>query len=149
MITVGTPLLPYRTFEDGGLLIPLLQDPPLVNPNQSHAGQYLLQMEVMSELSKQSIALEKDGCAYIPQKLWEELAQLCGINLEVLSKIQDRWTHDGNDGAKFLERIDPDYYTLGNEHRKPLNFLKEQGKLRLKQSERGRASAIKRAKAKH
>jgi hypothetical protein len=46
-ITIGTPLLPYQTFEDGGLLIPLLQDPPLVNPNLSHAGQYLLQMEVM------------------------------------------------------------------------------------------------------
>jgi len=140
LITVGTPLLPYRTFDDNGLLIPLLQDPPLVNPNQTHASQYLLQMKIMEVFSNQSIQLVKDGAVRIPQDQWEEIAAQCKLNKEVLSKIQDRWTHDGDDGAKFLEKVDDDFYILGPEHYKALEFLRDQGELRIRQSQRGKKS---------
>lgn len=88
LITVGTPLLPYYTFEDGGLLIPLLKDPPLVNPNQFHAAQYLLQMQIMGEFSKQSVRLAEEGIVQITQQLWEEIALECGLTAEVLKKYK-------------------------------------------------------------
>ena len=141
IITVGTPLLPYKTFEDGGLLIPLLPDPPLVNPNQYHAHQYLFQMEVMNEFSNQSIFLTKHGFIQITQKMWEKIALSCGINKELLKKVHDRWIQDGTDAPKFLEQTDNEFYTLGEEHHKALQFLKEQGKIRIKNSNRGKASA--------
>ncbi len=147
LITVGTPLLPYQTFrrEDGGLLIPLLKDPPLVNPNQYHAHQYLLQMEIMGEFSRQSINLATQGSIQIPQHVWEEIASSCGINQNLLRRVLDRWTQDGNDAPKFLEQFDGDFYTLGKEHAKALDFLKEQGKIRERNSKRGRASVQKKS----
>lgn len=153
LITIGTPLLPYKTFDaykngDCGLLIPLLKDPPLVNPNQYHAAQYLLQMNIMGEFSKQSIQLVTDGVIQITENQWKKSAQLCGLTSEILPKIQDRWTQDGNNGAKFLERVEDDFYTLGYEYEKELEFLKRQGKLRINQSNRGKASNIKKIKAK-
>lgn len=148
LITVGTPLLPYRTFEDGGLLIPLLKDPPLVNPNQFHAAQYLLQMLLMEEFSKQSVRLAQEGVVLITPEQWKQSGQLCGLTEEVLKKVKERWLKDGDDGAKFLEKVDGDFYTLGQEHAKVSSFLVEQGKLRLRQSCRGKKAAIKREKAK-
>ncbi len=154
LITIGPPLLPYQTFEaykngSCNLLIPLLKDPPLVGSSRSHAGQYLLQMNLMGELSKNSIQLVKEGGIQLSEKKLEEFAQACGLTSELLTKVLDRWTQDGNDGAKFLERIDGDFYTLGPEHYKALEFLKRQGELRIKQSNRGKSSAIKRSQAKH
>lgn len=145
LITVGTPLLPYQTFEDGGLLVPLLNDPPLVNPNRYHAGQYLLQMEVIEEFSKESIELYQHGVIRIPQAMLEEKANKCSLPKEVLKKVHDRWIQDGDDGAKFLEKIEGDFYTLGSDHQKALDFLKDQGKRRIEQSIRGKNSAAKRS----
>lgn len=145
-ITVGTPLVPYQTFKDGGLLIPLLQDPPLVNPNQSHAGQYLLQMEVMEEFSNQSVQLATEGVVQISKDQWRKFAESCQISPEVLTRIQDRWTQDGTDGAQFLKPIEDDFYTLGQEHHKALEFLKIQGEKRIKNSNRGAISASKKRK---
>lgn len=141
VITVGTPLLPYQTFEDGGLLIPLLKDPPLVNPNQYHAHQYLLQMEIMTVFSNKSVDLAIRKCIEISPEEWEAIALSCGIPKELLKRILDRWTQDGNDAPKFLEHIEGNFYTLGNEHRKELDFLRKQGEKRKSQSIRGLISA--------
>lgn len=152
LITIGTSLLPYRTFEayrngECGLLIPLLKDPPLVNPNQYHAAQYLLQMKFMEEFSKNSIQLFKEGAIQLsPQKL-DEYAQISGLTSEILRKVMDRWTQDGDDGAKFLERVEKDFFTLRPEYKKALDFLKRQGEHRIKQSNRGKASAVQKIKA--
>lgn len=153
LITIGTPLLPHQTYEASkngscNLLIPLLRDPPLVGSSRSHAGQYLLQMNLMGEFSKNSVQLATFGAIQIPQKKLQEFAQACGLTPEALIRIIDRWTQDGDDGAKFIELVEDDYYTLGPEHQKALEFLKRQGELRIKQSSRGKASAIKKAKAK-
>jgi hypothetical protein len=143
-ITIGTMLLPFQTFTDHGLLIPLLQDPPLVNPNQTHASQYLLQMELMEEFCNQSILLAQEGAVEITQKLWEKLALACHLSTDVLKKVQDRWIQDGTDGAQFLVKVEDDFYTLGSEHQKSLDFLKQQGELRIAQSNRGLLSASRR-----
>ena len=147
LITVGTPLLPYNTFEtikNGacGLLIPLLKDPPLVGSSRSHAGQYLIQMALMGEFSRQSVQFYKEGVIQITEKQLQQFAQACGLTPEVLIKIIDRWTQDGNDGAKFLERVDNDFFTLGIEYKKEAAFLKKQGELRVNRSNGGKASAV-------
>lgn len=148
-IVVGTPLLPYQTFKDGSLLIPLLSDPPLVNPNQSHAGQYLLQMELMEECSNQSIFIVKNDVIEITQKQWETLAQSSGLSIEILKRIQDRWTQDGTDGEKLLEKVSPNFYKLGPKYSKEWEFLKEQGSIRIKNSNLGKTSALKRINPKY
>lgn len=153
LITIGTPLIPYQTFDairkgECGLLIPLLKDPPLVGSSRSHAGQYLLQMNIMSEFSKQSVELYNEGVIEIIDSQWEEFAQSCGLTADVLHKIKDRWTQDGDDGAKFLIKVEDDFYTLGPEYQKVLDFLKRQGEIRTIQSLRGTASIIKQKKAK-
>lgn len=129
-------------------MIPLLEDPPLVSSSYSHAGQYLLQMKAMAEFSKQSVGLAQNGAVQITENTWNELAEQCCLPKEVLRKVLDRWTQDGDDGAKFLERVDGDFYTLGQSHQKALEFLKRQGEIRIEQSNRGKASASKRAMAK-
>lgn len=147
-ITAGTMLLPYRACElfkngDSNLLIPILEDPPLVGANQYHAGQFLFQMQIISEFSRQSIELYKHGFIELPPDKWEKSAQACGIE-PILKKVQDRWTQDGDDGPKLLEKIDQNFYTLGKAHEKVLKFLIEQGSIRSKNSERGKKSADKR-----
>jgi len=148
-ITTGTLLLPYNTFEaykkgECGLLIPIPPDPPLVGSNRFHANQYLLQMEIMGEFSNQSIRLEQEGIIEISQEKWQILQRSCGLNPEILKKIHDRWTRDGDDGAQFLIEVEPGFYTLGKEYEKQLTFFKEQGLLRKRQVSRGRKSAAKR-----
>lgn len=153
LITIGTPLLPYQSFDairkgECGLLIPVIKDPPLVGANRSFAGQYLLQMKLMAEFSKQSIDLFNYGAIEITEMQWEKFAQLCCLTSDVLLKIKERWTRDGDDGAKFLECVDDNFYTLGIEYQNELEFLKRQGELRIAQSKRGSISAIKQKKAK-
>lgn len=150
-ITVGTPLVPFQTFDayrqgECGLLIPLLIDPPLVGANQYHAGQYLLQMNIMGELSKNSNQLVQEGAVQLPKDKLEEFARACNLTSEILDKVLDRWTRDGDDGAKFLDRVEDDFYVLGEEHKKAHAFLLQQGERRINQSKRGKASV---ARKKH
>jgi len=145
-ITVGTTLLPYRACEDfksgeSNLMIPILSDPVLVGANQYHAGQYLLQMLVMGEFVKQSINFAKYGCIKIPQEYWQKMAQECNV-LPIIIKILDRWTQDGSNGQKFLEKIDKDFYMLGSSYQKETDFLIRQGNHRIKQSNRAKVSTI-------
>lgn len=153
LVTVGPPLLPYQTFEaykkgECGLLIPLLTDPPLVGANQFHGGQYLLQMEVMAEFSKQSALFAQEGAVEISEDRWGELANSCGLSKEILRKVHDRWTQDGDDGGQFLNEVGDGFYTLGTEYNKALEFLNRQGQIRIQNSNRGKFSVIKRSKAK-
>ena len=105
-------------------------------------------MQVMGEFSKNSIQLFKENAIQITQETWEELSQFCCLPQSMLPRVIDRWTQDGNDGAKFLELIEGDFFTLGHEHGKALAFLKDQGKLRIKQSNRRKAGVIKMERAK-
>lgn len=151
-ITVGTMLLPYRACEDfksgeSRLMIPILSDPLLVGSNQYHAGQYSLQMLVMREFAHQSVDFAKYGHIKISQELWSTMAQECAV-LPILFKIIDKWTQDGSDGPKFLDKVGNDFYTLGSAYQKERDFIIDQGDYRVKQSERGKVSASKRIKTK-
>lgn len=149
-ITVGTSLLPYRAREDfknGGsnLMIPILSDPLVVSSNQYHAGQYLLQMLIMGEFVEQSVDFAKYGQITILQSKWQQMAQECNV-LPILPMIIDRWTQDGDDGPKFLHKLEKGFYTLGPSYEKEIDFLIRQGNHRIKQSSRGKAAALKRIK---
>lgn len=137
LITVGTMLLPYHIFEEGGLLIPLLKDPPLIGANQYQASLYSLQMDVMAEISKYSIDLFVNGAVRISNEHWNELCIKNGIPIPFGQQVLSRWLQDGNDAGKFLELVDKEHYTLGSEYTKELAFLIEQGKRRKQGSTAG------------
>jgi hypothetical protein len=118
-------------------MIPLLPDPPLVGANQYHAGQFLLQMLVMAEFARKSITVAKHGYAYIDTETWEAMAQDCGV-LPILDRILDRWTKDGPDGPRILEKKGDDCYALGKAYQKEASLLAEQGALRVYQSKRAK-----------
>jgi len=146
LITVGTMLLPYHTFEaykngECGLLIPLLSDPPLVGANRFHASLYSLQMDIMAELSKHSKELYTNGCIPIPKVRWTELCIKNEIPLSLAHQVHSRWTRDDIDGPQFLQPTSPEHYTLGSAYTKELTFLKEQGKLRLQATAAGKMSS--------
>ena len=140
-ITVGLQFLPYwvNNNEKGSdrLLIPLIQDPPLVKPTQYYAHQYMLQLEIMEEFSNQSEILKKEGAIYLPTSKWEQLGNQCSLKQNVLKKVKDRWTQDGDDKAQFLKPVDKDFYTLGMEHNKALEFLENQGQIKITNKKRG------------
>lgn len=151
-ITVGTSLLPYRACEDfksgeSNLMIPVLPDPPVVKSNQYHAGQYLLQMLVMGEFVRQSVDFAKHGHITIMQEMWQQMAEECNV-FPILNIILDRWTQDGHDGPKLLQKLDRNLYKLGPSYEKEIDFLKRQGNHRMMQSSRGKSSALKRVSQK-
>ena len=139
-------LLPYQTFEaykrgDSGLLIPVSQDPPLLGAHLFHAKLYSLQMEVLSEFSKQSIQLYQSGSITIFKSKWNDLCRNNAILGTFAEQVLDRWTNDGNDRPKFLEALDSEHYTLGAAYSKELIFLKEQGFRRLNACIAGKISS--------
>lgn len=149
LITVGTLLLPYHTFADSqkgqnSLFIPLVQEPPLIGANQYHASQYTFQMDIMAELSRNSVELAQQGCIKITPERWQELAQQAGLNIPISKLIHDRWTQDGDDAPMFLEQVAKHHYTLGKSFDKELQFLIAQGKIRIKRSFAGQKSASRR-----
>lgn len=137
LISVLSPLRPYRIFEEkGGFIIPLLKDPPLVSHKKYHARQFILQWKIAEEFSKQSAFLAANGYIKIEKEKWHELLFACDLPLNLFEKIHEAWTGKEN----FLEMCDADCYTLKNEDR-ALKFLVDQGNLRVSQSKRGRTSA--------
>lgn len=143
-IGVGTILLPHRSSEDlkngeSRLLIPIMSDPILVGSNQYHAGQFLLQMKIMGEFCKQSVGLANKGFIEITHEQWTMFAMECNV-LPILPRIIAAWTQDGS-APRFLKIIDKNLYTLGDAHKKELEALINTGKLRIRQSMRGIASA--------
>ena len=144
-VTTLTPLLPFRALEDGGLYIPVLEEPPLVSRKNDWAKQLSLHWLIMTEFSKQSKELVLYGAIKIEDKLWEEYAEKCDIGKKLLIKVKDGWLQDGDNAPKFLKKEGSNLYTLGEAHSKELHVLIEQGQIRLKQSERGKASVRRRA----
>ena len=63
------------------------------------------------------------------------------IPLKYKDRILEGWTIDGGDAPRVLEKIEKDHCTLADAYEKPSKFLMDQGKIRLKQSERGKNSA--------
>jgi hypothetical protein len=160
IITPGSPFLPYQTYEakkrgESGLLIPIVNNIPLIPPNQYYMSQCLLNMLIMAELSKQSVELVKNNNIKLSELFWKETVEQCNLPLKMVIKIIKEWIE-----KKFIEKENKlaenlnikelkdsdilkelsDFYTLGLECDKQLVFLKDQGKLRIKQSNSGKVA---------
>ncbi len=145
-IVLGTQLMPYYTFQTdkrSRLLVPVPELPPLVSAPQYHAGQALLQMLVMSEFTNNSMDLALEGAIQITEKTWEEFQIQSGLPISVFKKAFSRWLCDGDDGGRFLIKVDRERYTLGEDYFKELEFLQAQGRLRLTNKKKGQLSAQK------
>ena len=139
-ITVLSPLLPYRTFEDGGLLVPLLKEPKLIGDNKTHAGQLLLQWKVAEEFTRQSRKFTDHGFIILPKPWWEEQRDFCSLTKETFAKVVDHWKGP----EQFLVMLEDDRYTLGNNYQEAFNHYQDQGIRRNKNSQRGKKSYQKR-----
>ena len=147
-IIVGTMLVPYGELIDD-LLIPLFTEPSLVSPTQYYAGQYYLHMQISREFSVQSVQFAQYGAIQITQNQLEEMARRSGLPLQILKKVMDRWTSDGDNMPKMLDKIEDNFYTLGPSLNNEAEFLRRQGLLRLENSRRGTLAAQRRAFAKN
>jgi hypothetical protein len=142
LITVLPPLMPNYIFTDKGcFIIPLLNEPPLIGPNQYHARQYILQWKITEEFSKQSADLARSGWITITKKMWDEWLYTVEIPEKYFHELHKAIT--GVNG--YLEVIDTDCYSLKNEERS-LKFLKAQGRRRLSGSKGGKTGTCNRYK---
>ena len=71
---------------------------------------------------------------------------MAGLRPSVFKQALDRWINDGNDGPRFLNKIENNRYSLGAAYQKEEAFLKDQGFLRIQRKKGGERSAISRKK---
>ncbi len=133
----------------GILLIPMATIvPPTqgIAPNQLHANLCLLQMELFEEFSNNSKELSQYKCIKITREKMIELIRKANIPIKYIDPILDGWIKDGNDAPRVIKQVDKEHYTLGEAYEKLYKFLIEQGKIRIQQSHKGKASAQKKKK---
>ena len=145
-ISVQSPLLPYRCFEDRGFLIPVIQKIPFVDGKDHWVSQFLLHITILEEFVKQAMTLAEVGGVAITDNKWKEFSDSHEISKPILSKIKERWIRDGEDGAQFLKNLGGNTYTLGSTHKKCLDFIINGGKGRLRRRKGGQITQEKRWK---
>jgi hypothetical protein len=95
-------------------LVPLVPLPPFVGGPRIHAAQAAFQFGMIASLvAHRAELLPQGGALFCPGEL-ERLAQESGLDVSHLPQVLDRWTQDGNDGPKFLERVEKDRYMLAD-----------------------------------
>ena len=68
------------------------------------------------------------------------MAQTVGLAFEVVPRMFDRWTQDGDDGPKMLEEVDKDVYSLSEHYQAAKDFIIAAGKIENSASIRGQKS---------
>lgn len=146
-VTVLPTLVSYGEIDCSGmLLIPMATlSPPVkdIAPTQYHASLYYLQMCLLEEFSEKSKEFYQHECIHISGKDWDRLLAKADIPIKYKQHILEGWSVDG-DAPKVIECIEKDHYILGKSYEKPSKFLKNQGKIRIQKSRKGKASAQKR-----
>lgn len=149
-IVLGDMLLPEYVCQfkrSDRLLVPIGDLPPLHGSPNSHASQAQLQLLVFKEFSNQSDRLAREGSVLITQEQWKRLAYESGLSPDKVDIVIAHWYQSDLFNC-FLER-QGDEYRLGSYYNRTQNFLEDQGKRRIANSERGKKSVeqrIKRAK---
>ncbi|HLY69872.1 MAG TPA: hypothetical protein VKR53_09090, partial [Puia sp.] len=140
LISIQPPLLPYYIHNqknDKSFILPLLEEPPVKFAHSSYQARlHILQWKLVEEFSKQSPYLLKHGFIVIDDNKWKELLKECDLPEKLLPKIKIAWT--GEKG--FLECNNETFYTL-KKHEKELEFLKDQGKIKMASSKGGKVRA--------
>ena len=132
----------------GMLLIPIpTLSPPVQNiaAKQFHAALYHLQMVLLEEYSDKSKEFYRHKCIQITDGDWQRMLTKVNIPIKYKDRILGGWTiKNEGDAPRVLQLVDKDHYILGESYEKPSKFLMEQGKIRIEQSAKGKASAKKR-----
>jgi hypothetical protein len=144
ILTVLPTLFGYGAITaSGNLLIPMATlAPPAqgVVPNQYRGDLYYLQMILLGDISDKSIEYSQHGCVKLSDEEWASLLKRANIPFKHKPKIIEAWTSDGGDAPKILEYMEKDHFKLASEYSKIDQHITDQGKLRVKQSLRGKAS---------
>jgi hypothetical protein len=147
ILTVLPTLVAYGKINCSGmLLIPMATLPPPVHgvmATQYHAALYYLQMTLLEEFSDKSKEFYQHKCVKIGDADWDRLLVESNIPVKYKERIIKGWIVDGDDAPKVLECIEKNHYVLGKSYKKSSKFLMNQGKIRIKKSLKGKASAQK------
>lgn len=122
-------------------LVPVVDLPPLIGRPNEHGQQASLSMAVVTELRHRAAELFEQGGILLASERWRELAELAGLPVSMIDQVLDRWTQDGDDGPAFLEKTDPNRFTLAATHSAARAFLLEAGRREVEGSEAGKRSA--------
>lgn len=95
-------------------LIPLVSEPPLIGRKRDHGPQFTFQMAVVNKMRLESNSIVRLGGVTLEKATLEQLANVAGLPIALIDKVIDRWTQDGDDGPKMLERIEGDVYRLAH-----------------------------------
>ena len=115
-------LMPYyakfHLGKDEQHLVPIVSLPPFVGRFNDHALQAAFQFRLMAVLVEhRKELLPRGGALLLPHDL-EQLALAVGLPPDLLPRVLDRWTQDGQEsqegGERFLDRIEKDRYMLAN-----------------------------------
>lgn len=150
IMTLGDMLLPNYVFRienrSDRRLIPIGNLPPLHGSKNTHAKQAHLQLLVLEEFSNQSKKLAERGYVVIPIDRWKEMAAESGLDPSKVESIINYWQQPDFVNC-FLDK-QGDEYRLASYYEDAQKFLVHQGKQRVSNSKRGKASVIAKEKAK-
>ena len=130
------------------MLVPLLDMPPLILGQQTHAAQAALQFELCIEMRKRAQEIIKQGGIHLSDDKRLELASSVGLPNEATPKVFDRWTRDGDDAPKMLEEVEKDVFILSEHHKTARAFIIASGKMEKASSLAGKRSKRNRFKKK-
>jgi hypothetical protein len=155
-ITLGDMLLPHfvhsidqskgRAATEHRQLVPIVDFAGFVGRNNGHAAQATLQMMLVARLRTAAAELAETGAVTIRDSELLDLAAEAGLSRDLLPKVIDRWTCDGDDAPAFLVK-QGDRYTLAEHFRPALDFLVDAGQQSIARSKAGKASVARRGKA--
>lgn len=137
--------LPTRARQRAKRLVPVLDgDPPLVGDRSTHAAQWRLSWGLLEYLRDHAEQLLEDGPGGVLLDLstFAHMAHHATLRAGMVGAVLDRWTQDGDDAPKLLERVERDRYTLGPTHAGALDTLRR-GARQAKAGAAGRAKAAK------
>ena len=158
-ITLGDQLLPgyvhrlsevlgrtSRTGREARRLVPLTPLPPLIGRERDWGSQAAFSLLVVIELRRGARQLVEEGGVLIRHQRLAELSSLVALPRDLVVRVMDRWTHDGDDAPAFLESTGRHRYLLGSAHRAARDFLEAAGRSELEGAERGRKRGARRRK---
>lgn len=111
----GPILLPYYGKQHGlqnQFLVPIVALPPFVGRRNDHGPQAAFQFHFVAALVERRRELVQYGGAKVTRDELERMAAAAGLPTSLLDQVIDRWTQDGDDAERCLERVERDRYHL-------------------------------------
>jgi hypothetical protein len=153
-LVLGDPLLPDfvhalgkggRRARESRRLVPVVDLPPTVGRPNEHGPQATLQLLLLAEMRASAREIALRGGVLLSRERWERLAEAADLPPgDLLQRVLDRWTRDGDDGPALLEVVERDRFRLGPAHAAARDFLERSGRFELQGQEAGQRAARRR-----